>query len=73
MNNIPTASQIIAALIKRMGGNPVELTFAELMAFQTKWPTVLESNEDCNTFTVSIGSDGAMSTYFPSDADIKQK
>ena len=46
MSEIPSASQIMAALIKRLGGGPVVLTYAEVMAFETKWPTKLESDED---------------------------
>lgn len=64
-SEIPTASQIIAALIKKLGGEPVTLTFAEVMAFKTKWPTQLLSNEDGTEITLTVAPDQAP-TYFPS-------
>jgi hypothetical protein len=51
-----TASQIIAALIDRLGGQPVTLTIADVTKYQTKWPTLVTGNED-DTITVSISPD----------------
>lgn len=71
MNNIPTASQIIAALVVRLGGGPVTLTSAELSTFGSSHPTVLQSNDDY-TFTLSVEPDRP-ATYWPSDVDIERK
>lgn len=50
---MPTASQIIAALVAKMGGSSVTLTDAEIFAFGTKWPTRVEWNND-GTVTLCV-------------------
>lgn len=40
-----TDSQVISALIQRLGGGPITLTLAELGAFGTKYPTKVTFNE----------------------------
>lgn len=52
---MPTASQIIAALLARFGGS-VTLTDAEIFAFGTKWPTRVQWNDD-GTITLHIDPD----------------
>lgn len=60
MRDNPTASQIIAALVKRVEraeGSRVTLTYADLMEFRTKWPTTLQWNDDLDELTLTIESD----------------
>jgi len=52
-----TASQIIAALIERLGGEPVTLTLADVAKWQTKWPTRVDGDEDGTQITLSISPD----------------
>ena len=52
-----TASQIIAALIERLGGEPVVLTMADVTKWGTKWPTLVIGSEDGTEVTVSISPD----------------
>lgn len=63
MRDIPTASQIIAALVKRIeraeGEGPVVLTYADLMQFGTRLPAALEWNDDDTEVTLSIQIDNA--------------
>lgn len=56
---MPTASQIIAALIMRLdpASKSVTLTMAELMAFETKWPTTVRGDDDGSTITVIVEPD----------------
>ena len=49
-----TASQIISALIEKLGGEPVTLTVADVTKWQTKWPTKVEIDADGTQITVSI-------------------
>ncbi len=54
---MPTASQMLAALIKKFGeGRPVTLTLSEIFEFGTKWPTRVEMDDD-GTVTLSIEPD----------------
>lgn len=60
MRDIPTASQIIAALVKRVErseGGHVKLSYADLMEFGTRWPTTLHWNEDLDELTLTIEPD----------------
>lgn len=52
-----TASQIIAALIEKLGGEPVVLTVADVTKWGTKYPTLLQGDEDGTQVTVSISPD----------------
>jgi len=52
-----TASQIIAALIEKLGGQPVTLTFADLTKHGTKWPTLIVGNPEDDNITVSVSPD----------------
>jgi hypothetical protein len=60
---VPTASQIIAALVMRLEpeSKTVTLTWAEVMAFQTKWPTTLTGDDEAPSITVSVDP-GALKT-----------
>ena len=49
-----TASQIIAALVERLGGGPIVLTLADAAKWQTKYPTLLQASDDGTEITVSI-------------------
>lgn len=49
-----TPSQIIAALIEKLGGEPVTLTVADVIKWQTKYPTLLTLSEDQSELTVEI-------------------
>lgn len=70
-HELPTASQIIAALIQRLGGGPITLTYEEVVAFQTRWPTQLLSSEDGIEITLTVAPDQAP-TYFPSDDSLRK-
>lgn len=57
MRDIPTASQIIAALVRRVEraeGARVTLTYADLMVFGTRWPTTLTWSDDGSEVTLTI-------------------
>ena len=52
-----TTSQIIAALVDKLGGGPILLTIADVTKWGTKYPTLLEGDEDGKQIMVSISPD----------------
>lgn len=52
-----TGSQIIAALVDRLGGGPITLTVADVTKWGTKWPVRLLGDDDGVEITVFISPD----------------